>query len=191
MNSGVPHRKTCKRYDVPWHAHYLTFSCFRRQAFFTGKMSPQWFLESLDAARARQRFDLWAYVIMPEHVHLIILPAEGSKISRILFAIKKPLADRVVAWVRENSPGFLTRMTESRPGGKVTQRFWQAGGGYDRNLWTPKEIHEKVHYVHDNPVRRKLVARPEDWPWSSYLAWERGIDSPLRIDRETVPVLHA
>ena len=46
-------------------------------------------------------------------------------------------------------------------------QFWQDGGGYDRNLRTAEELREMLKYVHNNPVRRELVARPEDWPWSS------------------------
>jgi len=57
--------------------------------------------------------------------------------------------------------------------------------GFD--LWTAKELHEKIAYIHNNPVRRGLIQRPEDWPWSSCRAWQTGIDEPLRIDRETLP----
>ncbi len=74
-------------------------------------------------------------------------------------------------------------------------RFPSLGSGqaFDRALRTVKEYHETVEYIHRNPVRRGLVARPEDWPWSSVhecrsprrvppSGWP-----PLRIDRVRIP----
>ena len=63
------------------------------------------------------------------------------------------------------------------------------GGGYDRNLRSIRDIHEKIRYVHANPVTRGLVDNPSGWKWSSALAWEEGLNSPIRIDRQTVPAL--
>ena len=180
-------RKRCRRYDDPWHVHCLTFSCFRRQPLFSGRLAPRWFLENLDAARRVEPFDLWAFVVMPEHVHLVIAPGRDYQISRILWRIKKPFADRILAHVRAVHADFLPRLAERRPDGRVAHRFWQPGGGYDRNLWTPKRIHEKIRYVHENPVRRGLVDRPEDWPWTSYRTWCSGQPDPLRLDLGDVP----
>ena len=183
------YRKRCKRWDVPGEAHYLTFSCFERRAFLSKDRSRQWFLSALACARSRNPFDLWAYVIMPEHVHLLILPHDAITISSILTSIKQPVTRRALAWMRENQPSFLRVMADAQPNGKVSHRFWQRGGGYDRNLWTTKETHEKLCYIHENPVRRGLVSRAEDWQWSSYRAWEEGIDEPIAIDRESLPPL--
>ena len=180
------HRKSL---DIPWDAHYLTFSCFGRQPFFNGRQSPGWFLELLERARVKVGFDLWGFVVMPEHVHLILLPHEGVLIRTILSRIKEPLARRVLGWVHKNSPAFLSRMSDRQPGGKTTYRFWQRGGGYDRNLRSTHDVHEKLNYVHQNPVLRGLVTQPGDWPWSSWRAWETGTDDPIRIDRETFPIL--
>ncbi|HUS47631.1 MAG TPA: hypothetical protein VM098_05900 [Phycisphaerae bacterium] len=182
------HRKLCKRYDIPWQAHALTFSCFRRQPFFSGQFAPGWFLESLDAARTAEPFDLWGFVIMPEHVHLLVLPGDSSRIARILWRIKKPLTDRVLEWVAVRSPEFLPRMEHRREDGRVVHRFWQPGGGFDRNLWNARLIHKELSYMHENPVRRGLVAKAADWPWSSARAWAEGVDVPLRIDRESMPI---
>jgi len=73
--------------------------------------------------------------------------------------------------------------------GKVAYRFWQRGGGYDRNLRSDRDIHEKIAYVHDNPIRRGLVERAEDWPWSSLRAHHEGVDEPIPIDRDSIPVV--
>jgi len=183
------HRKRCKRWDIPGSAHYLTFSCFARRPFFTGRRSPQWFVDAVDQARAKLHFDLWAWVIMPEHVHLLILPAEGVGISQVLYQVKKPVTTWALSWTRRHAPQFLPRMLDVQPNGQASHRFWLRGGGYDRNLRSVPDVHEKIVYIHANPVRRGLVERPEQWPWSSSRAWAEEIDQPLRIDRESLPPL--
>ena len=182
-----PPRKQCRRIDERWHAHYLTFSCFRRQPFFRGRQSPQWFLECLDAARQSAGFDLWAYVVMPEHVHLVVFPHDGVNVSDILYRIKRPMTTKVLTWVLHNSPAFLSRMAHQRADGRITHHFWQAGGGYDRNLWSPEEIYEKIRYVHENPVRRKLVTTATEWRWSSDRAWETGQEGQIALDLDSLP----
>ncbi len=80
-----PIRKTCKRYNLPGHAHFLTFSCFGRRPFLSRDRSRGWMIDAIALARERHGFDLWAWVIMPEHVHLLIFPRrETYEISAIL-----------------------------------------------------------------------------------------------------------
>ena len=182
------HRKRCKRYDVPGHAHYLTFSCYRRQPFLSRDLPREWLMEAIVKARQEAGFDLWAYVIMPEHAHAVIWPHAGVHISDILRAVKLPVAKRALIWAQREDAALLEAMRHGGPGGTVAHRFWQRGGGYDRNLWSASEVHEKIAYVHANPVRRGLVARPQDWPWSSWCEWH-GADMAGIIDRKTVPRL--
>jgi putative transposase len=146
-------------------------------------------LDAINVARAVHPFDLWAWVIMPEHVHLLLMQHEGVAITAILKSIKQPVAKTAVAWVTKHAPQFLPRMLDFQPSGRRTYRFWQPGGGYDRNIWTWKEVHEKLGYIHANPVRRKLVQNPGDWVWSSFCAWQTGVDEPIGIDRESLPPL--
>ena len=61
--------------------------------------------------------------------------------------------------------------------------------GYDRNIWTVSELREKIEYIHANPVRHGLVAHPREWQWSSWRAWDEGVDEPVPIDRESFPTL--
>jgi putative transposase len=176
-----------KRYDVPGHAHYLTFSCWRCQRFLNADLARQWVLEAMDAARRVHPFDLWAWVLMPEHMHLLLFPRDGVGVGSILKSIKQPVAKKAVEWVRRNAPAFLPRLLDAQPSGRRSYRFWQPGGGYDRNLWSANEIHEKIGYIHANPVRRGLVPTPGDWAWSSLRAWELGTNEPICIDRESLP----
>ena len=188
METGQPlYRKTCKRWDVPFDAHFLTFSCFGRQPFLRSERACRWFLEALEAARRKHPLDLWAYILMPEHVHLVLQPHPGTKISPILKACKLPVTNRTLLWVRANRPEFLKRMADPRGNGKVSHRFWQRGGGYDRNLRNDRELYEKINYIHRNPVSRGLVERPEDWPWSSYRSFFHGGNEPIGLDLDSLP----
>ena len=191
QNVPPGHRRRNKHYDTEGHAHYLTFSCFRRQPFLARDRTRWWFVDALADARTKRPFCLWAWVIMPEHVHILLRPHEGVTIGRILQAIKQPVSRKAVAWVRQRSPRFLARMADEQPSGRTSHRFWQRGGGYDRNIWSPEELREKIAYIHANPVRRGLVTHPSEWPWSSWNPWNKGDEglSPLTVDRESFPTL--
>lgn len=186
MNS--PHRKTCKRYDIPGNVHFITFSCFRRLPLLAKDRSRGWLLDAIALGRAKHQFHLWAYVIMPEHAHLVIWP-QGARISAVLTTIKQSTSKTAINWLQENSPEFLDELVDQQPNGRKAHRFWQRGGGYDRNLRSVRDIHEKIRYVHENPIRRGLVENAVDWPWSSACSWASGGDEPLPIDRDSLPRL--
>ena len=190
MRTPEGYRKRRKRYDEPGHAHYLTFACFHNQSFLRSPRTCAWLVEAINEARRKTPFDLWAWVFMPDHVHLLLRPRGDIAVSEILSAIKVPVSKRAVGWVRREAPQFLPRMRDLQPNGKTFHRFWQRGGGHDPNIWTPGELREKIGYIHNNPVRRGLVAAPADWEWSSYAAWARGADEPLSVDRDTLPPLN-
>ena len=139
----LPTRKLLRHYDIEGDAHFLTFSCFRRQPFLSRDRSRQWMLEGLQLGREKGQFDLWAYVIMPEHVHVLLLPLADVKIHQILTTIKQSVSKKAVLWVRQNAPRFLDRMEDLQPNGKRSYRFWLRGGGYDRNLRSAADVLEK------------------------------------------------
>jgi putative transposase len=183
-------RKTCKRYNDPGHAHALTFSCFGRQAFLSKDGSRQWLVEAIDRARCKHRFQVWAYIIMPEHAHLLLWPTEPTyDISDILNSIKQSVAKRALSHVQRTAPAFLVRMEDRQPNGQTYYRFWKRGGGYDRNVVEPQTVYQQIEYMHHNPVRRGLCMKPEDWLWSSAADYAGVRAGPLRIDRESLPVL--
>lgn len=94
-------------------------------------------------------------------------------------------------WLEKNAPEFLPKLCDRQPNGSPSYRFWQRGSGYDRNLRSTRDIHEKIRYVHQNPIRRGLVKEATDWYWSSAAAWHTGIDSPIKLDQATLPPLSA
>jgi putative transposase len=71
----------------------------------------------------------------------------------------------------------------------VYYRFWQRGGGYDRNVVEPVTAHYQAEYMHNNPVRRGLCAKPEDWRWSSAADYAGLRVGPLTIDSHSLPWL--
>ena len=145
-------------------------------------------LEGIERARTAHLFHLWAYVVMPEHVHLLIWPTTAEySVSAVLKTMKQSVSRKALLFVRQHAPAFLSRMEDRQPNGRVSYRFWQRGGGYDRNLTEPKAIWMTMDYIHANPVRRQLCQHAGDWPWSSAAEWEHPGTGLLRVDRESIP----
>jgi len=186
---AVPHRKTRRSFDIPGDAHFVTFSCFQRLPLLSKDRTRRYLVEALDLARERNPFDLWAFVIMPEHVHLVLLPTGSTQMRSILNSVKQSVSKKAIRYLYEHAPSFLSKLKDAQPGRQRAYRFWQRGGGYDRNLRSVRDIHEKIAYTHENPVRRGLVEKPCNWPWSSAMAWETGSDEPISLQRDSVPPL--
>jgi len=182
-------RKTRRRYEEPGQARELVFSCYQRYPFLDRDRTRLWFLEALEAARHESSFDLWAYVLMPEHVHLLIYPHDPKlAVGRIVGPIKEAVARQAIAYLEVDAPHWLKWITVQE-GTRVRRRFWQPGGGYDRNVVEVSTAHAMVEYIHANPVRRGLVALAEDWEWSS-ARWYAGL-RPVRIEIDgTIPLNH-
>src|SRR5579863_3774937 len=153
-----------RQWNIPHHAHELTFSVYRRRQWLSDPAAAQVFLQGLDEARARLNFDVFAYVVMPEHCHALVCPrTEAYDMGEILKAIKSPAAKAIFS----KHPHLRNSCRVERSGRKAEYRFWQPGGGYDRNVFKTNTIWQVIDYIHANPVRRRLCARPCDWPWSS------------------------
>ncbi len=166
--------------------HALTFSCYRRFPLLARDRSRLWFVEALKAARERWPVDLWAWVIMPEHVHVILAPRESSvRVGSVKGWIKEQVARKAIGWLESNAPDWIPKITV-REGGRFRRRFWQPGGGYDRVVDQTGTLVAMIEYIHLNPVRRGLVERPEQWEWSS-ARWYAG-EGPVHIEMDaTIP----
>lgn len=181
----IVHRRKVRHFDEDGDAHFLTFSCYQRLPLLGKDRTRRWFVEALSEARTKHRFDLWAWVIVPEHIHLLLWPRPGTATKSILADIKRPVGQRAIGWLKERNSTFLKRLTV-RNRNRTYHRFWQAGPGQDRNVYTPEVAHLILEYIHENPVRRGLVERAEDWLWSSAYDWAGAEDVVLRVDR-TLP----
>ena len=150
-----------RRYQHEGDDHFITFSCYRREAYFATPNSKDTFLDSLELTRRHYRFEVLGYVVMPEHVHLLVSEPGDYEVplSKALQALKISVSRRLSA----------------RP-------FWQRRY-YDFNVFSHNKRVEKLKYMHRNPVKRGLVERPDEWRWSSYRHYLLDEASPVEISR--------
>jgi len=176
-------RKTRRAWNEPGHAHFLTYSCYQRLPLLGADRSLRWVIAAMEQTRQKLDAALWAYVIMPEHVYVLLYPRSAAyEIRRILVELKRPVADAARAHLeRKGEAKWLERLTVTYPSRRVF-RFWRAGGGFDHNIFREKTVPAIVEYIHANPVRRGLVEHPTDWAWSSARFWAGGVDVPIRMD---------
>jgi putative transposase len=179
--------KTIKRYHESGDFHELSFSCYQRLPLL---MNDDWcgmLAQAIDLALERWMFQLHAFVFMPEHLHLLVLPLESSRIDMLLKAIKRPFSYRIKKFLEASSSDLLQKLTIVERPGKSVFRFWQEGPGYDRNLNSEAAVLAAIDYIHRNPVRRGLCAREDQWKWSSarfFMSDGQHIDPDLpRISR--------
>ena len=148
------------RYQRAGDFHFITFSCYRRQPHLGTPAARDRFEQSLETMRLRYDFVIAGYVVMPEHVHLLVSEPKLALLAKALQALKLSVAVQ----------------RRERP-------FWQARH-YDFNVYTPDKSSEKIQYMHRNPVKRGLVAGPAEWPWSSYGHYASGERFTVEIESE-------
>jgi putative transposase len=148
------------RYQQTGEFHFLTFSCYRRRPYLSTVAAMELFEDALERVRRRYLFAVAGYVVMPEHVHLLVNEPQRGLLSRTIQALELSVSMR----------------GRERP-------FWQAHY-YDFNVSAHAKFAEKLRYIHRNPVLRGLVAKPEDWRWSSYRHYQTGTRGAVEIESE-------
>jgi len=152
-----------KRFHQSRQLHFLTFSCYRRRPNFRSPQSRTTFECALERVRQRYGLCIYGYVVMPEHVHLLMNEPERGTLAQALQSLKQGVARRLAL--------------------RAADPFWQARY-YDFNVWGEAKFGEKLRYIHRNPVQRGLVNRPEDWPWSSFRHYLSGQASTVEIESQ-------
>ncbi len=155
------------------HLHFVTCSCYGRLPFLGTARSRDAFVKMLEQTRERYRFVVVGYVVMPEHIHLLLTEPEVGTLSTVLQVVKQRTAHALLAKHKRNNPRQRNLF-----GDEPKRAFWQARF-YDFNVWTTKKRGEKLRYIHRNPVKRGLVGAPEQWRWSSYRFYL--LDEPGRV----------
>ncbi len=182
MTMSVHRSQHRKSYNEPWHAHELTFGCYRGYPFLARERVCQWLAEAIRQVRQELGMTVWAYVFMPNHVHLLVHFGCGEyDISHVLRQLKWPVSRKALAFLRANAPEWLPKLQTQR-GQKAEFHFWQRSGGDDRNVTEPATLEKMIEYIHMNPVRKGLVDRATDWTWSS-AQWYTNGTGPLEMDQ--------
>ncbi len=138
--------------------------------------------EALLKACHTHQVSLWAYIFMPDHVHLIVYPRTVPySIETFCKDFKSRVGRKAIKFICDNHPEVVPRLTRYR-GMECERAFWQSGGGYDRNIIEGSTLQKMIDYIHFNPVRRGLVDRVVDWKWSSASWYLNHAEGPLPLD---------
>jgi putative transposase len=151
-----------KRYQQARDLHFVTFSCYGHRPLLQSARAKRMFELALEQTRRQYGFWITGYVVMPEHVHLLLSEPERGTLAVALQALKQSVARRLIG---------------------DQKHFWQARY-YDFNVYTGKKRVEKLRYMHRNPVKRGLVLEPQDWPWSSFRHYLTGAEGVVEIESE-------
>jgi putative transposase len=156
--------KGLKRYQKTGNFHFITFSCYRRQPLLQADTAKNIIQIILEQTREQQSLCIAAYVIMPEHIHLLTNEPATGTVATFLQIFKQ-----------------LSSL-ELKPASQ--KQFWQQRY-YDFNIYSSSEkLTEKIRYIHRNPVTRGLVSKPEDYRWSSFTHYATGEPGPIEIESE-------
>lgn len=176
---------TLPRYHLEGHVYYVTTVIYDRLPLFTRPSFVIPLFDSLNFYRHKQQFKLLGYVIMPDHIHLLLWPFGEATVSDVMRSYKEFTAKRIIrqaevegiqAWV----DAFRQAGAET---GRSKNKVWQ-DSYWDKNIYTERFLREKLHYVHRNPVRAGLVAQPEEYAYSSYRNYQLGEEWLIEIDRD-------
>ena len=159
------------------HLHFITASCYRRLPLLNSARAKDRLLSILEQTRVRYRFVVVGYVVMPEHVHLLMSEPEIGNPSTVMQVLKQRTAQALLPKKRRKDPRQRHLFGEE----PLRRSFWQARF-YDFNVWTTKKRVEKLRYMHRNPVKRGLVESPEQWRWSSYRFYLLGEVGAVRVN---------
>ena len=161
------------RYYGAQDLHFITVSCYQRYPWLGTAARRNMLLRILEETRISYGFVVVGYVVMPEHVHLLMSEPEKGTPSTVMQVLKQRFARKVLQQMRRK----VHRRGKLLWDDDMAQHIWQTRF-YDFNVWTAHKEREKLRYMHRNPVKRGLVLEPAQWRWSSFRSYaygERGI----------------
>jgi len=170
-----------RRHYGKGHLHFLTFSCYRRLPLLKTVRARDIFVKELRKARDEIGFHLLGYVVMPEHVHLLMSEPQQGTLSTVLHKLKLRVARKLRKRGKPVNAGQM-RLPFAESGGAL-RAFWQARF-YDFNVYSEGKKREKLNYMRANPVIRGLVKHPKHWRWSSWGACHGRVAELISIDVE-------
>ncbi len=162
-------------YDDERHAQFITFSCYKRRKLLNPDRAKRIVIGTLGSQLAIHEGLCLGFVIMPEHVHCLVWFDELGHLSSFMNHWKDQTSLKIKELYRTEFQEYSAKIEETDPA-------WQARY-YPFNVFTEKKLTEKLDYMHMNPVRRGLVSRAIDWPWSSARWYLEGktVGVPIRM----------
>ncbi len=160
-------------YDNELHAHFLTFSCYRRRRLLDHAQAKRILLGVLDSQLQSRDGHCMGFVIMPDHVHAMVWFPVKAQLSVFVQQWKRMSSYHIQRFLRQDLVRYASLIQKGDP-------FWQRKY-YSYNVFSEEKIREKLVYMHENPVRIGLVSTPCDWPWSSARHYEEEKSVGVRI----------
>jgi putative transposase len=166
------------RYYGAGYSHFITTCCYQRRPLLGTPRARDLFLDVLEQIRERHQFVVVGYVVMPEHVHLLVTEPERGNPSLVMAALKQNFAHRLLRELRAQPCGPSNQLWSTPvAAGHIWQRRF-----YDFVVFTEKKRVEKLRYMHRNPVKRGLVQMPAQWLWSSFRHHAFGERGPVLVN---------
>jgi putative transposase len=166
------------RYYGAGYSHFITTSCYRRLPLLDSPRNRDLFLRVPEQVRVRYRFVVVGYVVMPEHVHLLLGEPQRGDPSVVMKALKQGFARRLLSRLRAagspHQPSLWSVPLERN-------QIWQPRF-YDFVVFSEKKRVEKLRYMHRNPVKRGLVLEPQQWSWSSFRHYAYDEPGPVLVN---------
>jgi putative transposase len=146
-----------KRFQETGDLHFVTFGCYGRKLYLVDDAAKETFESCLETMHQRYQFPMAGYVVMPDHVHLLVGEPPEVGLSLVLQALKISVSKRL--------PG---------------KPFWERRY-YDFNVYSFHKQAEKLQYMHRNPVAQGLAQTEADWKWSSYRYYAKSESGTVQI----------
>lgn len=175
------------RYYGAGYLHFITTSCYQRRALLGSQRDRDLFLQVLERVRRRYHFVVVGYVVMPEHVHLLLSEPERGNPSVVMQALKQAFARSLLRKLRSATDPRQGNLAGAAALGE--RHIWQHRF-YDFVVFTEKKRIEKLRYMHRNPVKRGLVLEPQQWAWSSFCDYAEGRRGPVLVNEPQRAELH-
>jgi putative transposase len=133
--------------------HFITTSCYRREPLL-GSARARDVLEIFEQVRKSYGCEVIGFVVMPEHIHILISEPKRKTIPIVMQVLKQPVALRLLRKRRSSSQREIWE--------PIRQHLWQPRS-YDFNVYSDRKVTESLLYMHRNPLQRGLVSSPELW----------------------------
>jgi REP element-mobilizing transposase RayT len=172
VERNTPVARKWSNLNLPGALHYVTGNFVDRLQVFAEPACCTVFLDELRSLDQRWPSKLIAYVLMPDHFHLIINPRDGR--IRELIGELKSLSARSIVKISKQF-----KFPSNADGHQVWQESFK-----DIPLWSGWMIWQKINYIHANPVKAGLVKSAKDYRWSSFRSFYSQGDKPLAVDHD-------